>query len=812
MPGFTSCFTAEMSEQTSDFLAKKLRRNWLTRSREKPTQSQEQDDSLTNLNWLQNVNLTKLASSGEPLSPSSDVFPPEAPLGDFFSSQNLGLSSNAPVHHSVKKQYISLFSSGTTHQRPPMLLGGPRTLSQSSVRSSNIQRGHTGFERSPSGARLLPNAQSVVYRSGVTSVPSNLPGVFKSAHAHFSTPISENLEYLQGNLVNISQSALSSNHCCPANGQVSALPISPSYPYTTVKFHASQLNPSMPYHSEKSYRNHSYRGSYKNGAVASLDPPVAIVRGNSHSLCELSAKDTSVGLVGEIQMRTGSASNCFLPSLLVRHENRSGTHYSSLDTVDISTSGLFISFDSLDIAVRKSYRNDPNSCPPYSFHTLIYMSMQSLKKQKITLNEICSWITDNFAYFRNSPNNWQGALRQDLVASRCFQRVPRRKEEPRGRDDLWRLNPEFQVQLNNQKISQKFLSCWQNGSCSTQSEVFDLPGNKYQIDPRIQNSYPTSEASNLLRRFTSLDSLNSRADCISDVTSKRRRTGSSEKLRVECNVQQSGASSLNDTASCSASSSSPPLSDLYTPPPHLVPESSSLSPYSFIQTKDLFGNLDEAELGATSVGDDLNNVQLDSLETPPVLTQDGVVNFADNTDNNHQTVNQLQNCKECPVNSSRSSVDDQLLDIHGVELSKAFEIHGISPADLTSVGDPVDLTIRGVGLKPGADWWTSGLSESVSSFFNDTFEPNEVQDLNKSGHPSEVDLTTASGVNSDNSKTTEACGDISEYDSDTSSAALTSGLSRYPILPGSPFSLEHEQQWVDEQLNLEELDSILGLS
>ncbi|VDO67823.1 unnamed protein product [Schistosoma mattheei] len=44
-----------MFEYTSDYLAEKLRENWLTRngSNQFILDLQEQDDSLTNLNWLQ---------------------------------------------------------------------------------------------------------------------------------------------------------------------------------------------------------------------------------------------------------------------------------------------------------------------------------------------------------------------------------------------------------------------------------------------------------------------------------------------------------------------------------------------------------------------------------------------------------------------------------------------------------------------------------------------------------------------------------------------------------------------------------------
>lgn len=80
------------------------------------------------------------------------------------------------------------------------------------------------------------------------------------------------------------------------------------------------------------------------------------------------------------------------------------------ELVDVSESGLFITLDSLDQQEREAYRTNSNLCPPCSFHSLIYMSIQSMKRHKFTLNDIISWIRDNFAYFRFLQSPWEVSL------------------------------------------------------------------------------------------------------------------------------------------------------------------------------------------------------------------------------------------------------------------------------------------------------------------------------------------------------------------------------------------------------------------
>ncbi|KAH9498388.1 Forkhead box protein J1-B [Bulinus truncatus] len=88
------------------------------------------------------------------------------------------------------------------------------------------------------------------------------------------------------------------------------------------------------------------------------------------------------------------------------------------------------------------YKNNPYIKPPYSYASLICMAMKSTKKNKITLSSIYNWITDNFMYYRLTDPSWQNSIRHNLSLNKCFEKVPRRKDEP-GKGGFWRINPDY---------------------------------------------------------------------------------------------------------------------------------------------------------------------------------------------------------------------------------------------------------------------------------------------------------------------------------------------------------------------------------
>ncbi|XP_013395578.1 forkhead box protein J1-B [Lingula anatina] len=99
-------------------------------------------------------------------------------------------------------------------------------------------------------------------------------------------------------------------------------------------------------------------------------------------------------------------------------------------------------------AEKIDYKTNPYVKPPYSYATLICMAMKETKKAKMTLSAIYNWITDNFMYYRVADPSWQNSIRHNLSLNKCFQKVPRRKDEP-GKGGFWRINPDYNDQLVN---------------------------------------------------------------------------------------------------------------------------------------------------------------------------------------------------------------------------------------------------------------------------------------------------------------------------------------------------------------------------
>lgn len=94
------------------------------------------------------------------------------------------------------------------------------------------------------------------------------------------------------------------------------------------------------------------------------------------------------------------------------------------------------------------YKTNPYVKPPYSYATLICMAMKETKKSKITLSSIYNWITENFMYYRLADPSWQNSIRHNLSLNKCFQKVPRRKDEP-GKGGFWRINPDYNDMIDN---------------------------------------------------------------------------------------------------------------------------------------------------------------------------------------------------------------------------------------------------------------------------------------------------------------------------------------------------------------------------
>ncbi|CAD6190754.1 unnamed protein product [Caenorhabditis auriculariae] len=78
---------------------------------------------------------------------------------------------------------------------------------------------------------------------------------------------------------------------------------------------------------------------------------------------------------------------------------------------------------SSDIAKNRDFYRSNDVRPPYTYASLIRQAIMESPDCQLTLNEIYTWFTDTFAYFRRNAATWKNAVRHNLSLHKCFQRV-----------------------------------------------------------------------------------------------------------------------------------------------------------------------------------------------------------------------------------------------------------------------------------------------------------------------------------------------------------------------------------------------------
>ncbi|KAL4868481.1 hypothetical protein BDV12DRAFT_101464 [Aspergillus spectabilis] len=94
--------------------------------------------------------------------------------------------------------------------------------------------------------------------------------------------------------------------------------------------------------------------------------------------------------------------------------------------------------------------DDDGTKPPYSYATLIGMSILRAPSRRLTLAQIYKWISDTFSYYKNSDPGWQNSIRHNLSLNKAFIKQERPKDDP-GKGNYWAIEPGMETQFIKDK-------------------------------------------------------------------------------------------------------------------------------------------------------------------------------------------------------------------------------------------------------------------------------------------------------------------------------------------------------------------------
>ncbi|CAG8557537.1 9126_t:CDS:2 [Ambispora leptoticha] len=100
---------------------------------------------------------------------------------------------------------------------------------------------------------------------------------------------------------------------------------------------------------------------------------------------------------------------------------------------------------------------DRQTKPPYSYAALIGQAILQSPSRKMTLNEIYTWITENYPYYQReekSGSGWENSIRHNLSLNKAFKRLPRTEGQP-GKGCYWTILPEQESTIKNSSFKER---------------------------------------------------------------------------------------------------------------------------------------------------------------------------------------------------------------------------------------------------------------------------------------------------------------------------------------------------------------------
>jgi hypothetical protein len=98
--------------------------------------------------------------------------------------------------------------------------------------------------------------------------------------------------------------------------------------------------------------------------------------------------------------------------------------------------------------------DNPTRKPSFSYAQLITQAISSSHENQLTLNQIYTFISNKYPYYKINDKGWQNSIRHNLSLNRYFLKVARQNNEP-GKGSFWRIDPKFQDKIMQQAFNRK---------------------------------------------------------------------------------------------------------------------------------------------------------------------------------------------------------------------------------------------------------------------------------------------------------------------------------------------------------------------